>query len=225
MSRATYLEGLEFTMQKNFGHTIRVAVGCLLISAAMFGAPNQGQCSPDINVEGVYQHVITIETDERKKCFEHAEYTKLRPVTKASVSIEPAKGDSKYEDLWYANAKPVGLERTEAYSKKVDTGKLVAIRVKHKQPNNGTREVSQVEATSAADAILRVYMDVRLHHGGVATVILPADTFHNIMTGLEQHHFVQVSAEEAEKSVFGIARLILVSDQEGGESAVMRWNG
>lgn len=205
---------------------ITVAVASLLSVTAMISFEPKAESSPDIEVAGVYQHTITIETDARDKCFAHPDFTKLRPVTKASITVDPTDNSEKqYEEIWYANAVPISLQRKEPYSKKVQPGKLVAIRIKHKQPQNGTRTVKQEEATSAADAILRVYLDVRLHHGSVAAVILPADTFDLIITGLEKNHYAKVTDEDVENEVSGIARLTIISDEQGGQTATMRWDG
>jgi hypothetical protein len=132
-----------------------------------------------------YNWLITIETEFLNKHFDF-DGTALKSLVETSISTAATNGAGTaygYEDMWYCNGKPYGLERYGALS--ITPGDGVAIEVVH-----STNQPALAEIKAAADAILRMLVDARLNHNIVHVVIVPANSFQSILAELQNHNFI-----------------------------------
>lgn len=168
-----------------------------------------------------YDWVVQLETKPLKKQFEYAGSV-FKPVDKVDVKYHPSKEqDNKtaYEQIWYHDGKPLGLERLHKFE--LPEGDGIAIEVKHKQ---GTSTSGEEKA--AANAILRITLDAYLNKNPVALVRLPSDSFYDISAQLQQQGMmvapdssgVDGFATPVESSV----TLFLVSEPEGIKQTLYR---
>jgi hypothetical protein len=109
----------------------------------------------------------------------------LTPVDKGTVTSTNVSGDGSvtpYEDLWFCNGATYGLERANPLP--IESGVGLAIQVNFKTQPPGPAEIK-----SAAQSILRLYLDARVHGNPVMTVIVPDDQFADIVTAMGDEHF------------------------------------
>ena len=162
-----------------------------------------------------YNWVITIKTEQLDGEFNYSG-SKLKPVVKGSVSyasVDDIDNDFKYEDLWFCQGKPYGLERNGPLA--IPRGDGVAIRVIHTD-DHGTIDnhaTTQDELAAAADSILRIVVDAQINQNIVHTIIVPASSFQGICQSLQSHHF-ELSTDTVETPHLAGAYLFLVDDAD-----------
>ncbi len=127
-------------------------------------------------------YTIEAEIESSQKVFEHPSFT-IKGIVKANVnyydSANACAGKTKYEDLWYAYGKPLGIEKCSSLTVPADT--RVAIRIK--QMESGSLE----EGKASANIILRVALDIMLNHARVSKVSVPSAAFNNIIAQIQKY--------------------------------------
>jgi len=168
-------------------------------------------------VAGTYDWIITIETEEQKEYFTYRG-TALATVTRARASYQQGDAASadttRYEDLWYSQGKPLGLERV--HSLDLRPGDQIGIRIKHK-----TSRVPDYEAYAAANAVLRILMDAYLNGNQVTAVLAPADSFNSISQAFQKQGLSVPPPRDPEHPVQGSIVIQLVSEPEGSQETLV----
>jgi hypothetical protein len=136
-----------------------------------------------------YDWLVTIETEGISGQFEYAGST-LKPVVLARISYARADGsdNTNYQTLWYCNGKPFGLER--AGSLNVNPGQGVAMQIIHK-----TNPPTSGDYAAAANSILRIYLDIRVNQSMPCAIIVPDQSFDQIITDLTKQHFALLNSQ------------------------------
>lgn len=126
-----------------------------------------------------YSWMVLVETKKLKNQFDY-EGSHLKDVVKCEISYwyvgdEPHDDKhpdeahkTKYEDLWFSEKRPLGLERHHKFD--VDQADGISIRIRHKQD---ALEDSSKEAEAAAGTILRLQLDAAKNHNPIAIMKLP----------------------------------------------------
>jgi hypothetical protein len=130
-----------------------------------------------------YNWLVTVETEQIPGQFQYAGST-LQPLVLARVSYTRDDGSeyTPYENLWFCNGKPYGLERFNPLN--VGRGESAAIRVTSKSV-----VPTEWEYKAAAKSIVRVFLDIRVNSSVVQSVILPDESFLPIVNEMENDHF------------------------------------
>jgi len=154
-----------------------------------------------------YDWLITIELTENPNQLDYKD-SSLSPVTEARISYATADGSNStdYETIWFGNGKAYGIEREEDFS--IGDGQGVAIKIVHdgSLPTNA-------DLHAAANAIIRMYLDVHASRNNFQFVIVPDDSFSGIISALGDEHF-QVFTPRLEVP-YQVSALILIQDESG----------
>jgi hypothetical protein len=160
-----------------------------------------------------YNWVVTIDTEEIPGQFQYAGST-LRPLVLARVSYARTDGSDAepYENLWFCDGKPFGLERFNNLN--VGKGQGVALRITHKSI------VPQPwENKAAAKSIVRLLLDVRINNSMLQTVILPDDSFIGILAELQNDHFSSFSIPL--ERPYQLSALMYVTDESKNQNRTL----
>jgi len=154
----------------------------LLIACAItLATQSAGWC--DNMIERTYDWIAEIETQQMEKSLEY-QGSALTPIVRARVNYfatdKPTQITS-YEDLWYSNGRPYGLERKNAFT--VTPGDQIAIRIKHKDPSAGMKE-----SRAATNAALRVMLDAMLNRNMVAAILVPQSSYSSVYQSLQEQN-------------------------------------
>ena len=157
-----------------------------------------------------YDWTVEVKTEQLERQFEYQGST-IKPVVKAEVKYyEKGEPDNKtdYENLWYHDGKPLGLERKHKYE--ITEGESVEIRVEHTtgSPTSG-------EYKAAANAISRILLDSYLHRCPVVIVHIKEGSLGAISSYLQARNW-KIQTEEADVAVAAAVNLFL---QEGDDGA------
>ncbi len=143
----------------------------------------------------------------------------LSDVTMVRVEYRPGRGGAKtlptgYEELWYSRGRPLGMERLHSLDLESDKG--VAIRIR---PFNPAKQMSETEAHAAANAALRVLIDL-YENGNTMKVVQVADaSFNAVSHAFQAQHLLESPDEELESGNEGAAFAFwLCSDNPDGAS-------
>jgi hypothetical protein len=130
-----------------------------------------------------YNWVVTIETEQIPGQFQYAGST-LQPLVMARVWYSRYDGSeyAPYENLWFCNGKPYGVERFNPLN--VRRGDSAAIKVTSKSV-----VPSDWENKAAAKSVVRLFLDVRVNNSVVQSVILPDESFLSIVNEMDNDHF------------------------------------
>ncbi len=144
------------------------------------GAVTDVQAEKSATTDGAPDFVIQAETGMTPRTFEHESFT-LKSIVKSSVSFYPsnAKSDiSAYENLWYHDGQPIGLERSSML--KIPADKNVGIKIVQ-SPCAGYDE-----SRAAGNTILRLVLDILKNHDKVASVSVPSASYTNVLMELQR---------------------------------------
>lgn len=163
------------------------------------------------SVSRPYEWTVEISTEQVPKQFQY-QGSSLTKVVKTQIQYYPIDNTSNktaYEDLWYSNAKPIGLERHNKLDMK--QGDAVAIRVLHKAP--GTAPLD--EQRSAGKAVMKAIVDSNINKNMVATIKVPMDSFHTIESEIQNYHFSPAPSGGGENPISSDMNLFLESEPAG----------
>jgi hypothetical protein len=169
---------------------------------------------------GSQDWVISITTQEMKKCLEYPE-SKLTPLVKATVKFEqgydPGDEDEQllakegyidagevkstvYEDIFYSHSAPIGLKRYSKLGIRPGTPGTIKIKI-------GETSARQEEAHAAANASVRIFMDAYMRKSALRTIIVPKIDFDLFIEGMQRYGFrpVQMSMDKP------VSALVIVS--------------
>jgi hypothetical protein len=158
-----------------------------------------------------YDWIVNIETAELKTSFQHGR-SSLRNVVIAKITYRKGstgeKDSTRYEDLWYCQSKPIGLERYHTLN--LPPGDGIAICIK-----NRSASCSYSEAWASANATLRVMLDAYVRRNAVIEVVVPLDAFNSIADGFRRQGLDPLPEEGSDEGVAASLLLHLVSEPDG----------
>lgn len=166
-----------------------------------------------------YEWTVQINTQELQHQFQY-NTSSISQVVKASLEyyeMDDQDHKTKYEDLWYSNAKALGMERHHKLELK--QGDWVAIKVKHK---NGYAPLDEQRA--AGKAVMKAVLEIVRNKNMVATIKVPASSFHTISSEIQNYHFSPVSESGSETPIESDMNLFLESEPEGSRQAFVHYN-
>ncbi len=177
-------------MNKQFSGVLRTLVSTLVFSLAAIGLPSSGAFLNS------YDYVFLIETEHLEDEFEY-QGSKLGPVVKASVSYQqPGQGKPiRYESLWYHGWQVLGCKRLNEIS--LGGTKQVAIEVRHKE-----RKAGREENAAAANALMRIFLDVSMAKSCVSTFVVPDNEIGAIEKELAEAGFSAGDPPAPDKPVY-----------------------
>jgi hypothetical protein len=160
----------------------------------------------------LYDYEVTIEVVETNEL--RYKDSPLSPVTEARISYAPADGsnDSDYETITYGNGKAYGLLREGEFV--IGEGQGVIIRVEHDDANP-----IQADFDSAANAIARMFLEVRRSDNIFQYVVVPDDSYSGIVDAMGNEHF-QVFTSQPDVP-YKVTASILIRDQSGLHSTTV----
>lgn len=119
-----------------------------------------------------------------------------------------------YEELWYNKAgKPIGQEKFNRYD--IRKSEQVLMEVKHKNK----KKVEPEEFKASANAAIRFFVDCNVHKGAINTLVVPSDSFNEIVQAMEDQGWAKVEpkvGDEAELSGSKPFLLVHSSEADGG---------
>jgi len=189
-----------------------VSILTAMIAATCIGqAPAGATASPGLHDNATYQWIVNIETEQQKD-YLNFRGCSLTDITRLRVTYQQGAADdakiTRYEDLWYGQGKPLGLDRSSSLD--LRPGDQGAIRIKHKAQN-----ASDSECYSCANAALRVVMDTFLTNNPVTAVLVPAGSFNAVSQGFQREGFYEPPNQAPEQPIQGALILQLFSEPEG----------
>lgn len=146
--------------------------------------------------------VVTIKTSTLAKCLDYPDST-LKPVIRASVYFEQGLGElseeekeiqkrgalpdeeitfTKYEDIFYSHLHPLGLKRYLALRLKEGTPGVIKI-----VPSSSASR--QEEANAAANATVRLFINLYLRKAALRSILVPRDLFDLYVSELQRYGF------------------------------------
>jgi hypothetical protein len=118
----------------------------------------------------------------------------------------------QYETLWFSKGRAYGLERLGILN--IGQGQSVAIKVVHK-----TKIPDESDFKAAANAILRIFLDVRISRNSLQSVVVPNDSFSPIIAALTEEHFAKFFAPI--ETPYQIAGALFMQDESYKQTATM----
>jgi len=119
-----------------------------------------------------------------------------------------------YEEFWYNKAgKPIGQEKFNRYD--IRPSEQVQMEVKHKNK----KQVEPEEFKASANAAIRFFVDCNVHKGAINTLVVPSDSFEEIVQAMEEQGFAKFdpkSGDEATPSGNKPFLLVRSSEADGG---------
>ncbi len=168
----------------------------LLLGLSLFCITTQAAQAQDSNSFQT-DWTMRVETEELKRQFTYKGVT-VSPVAKVTVEVCLTKDQDhkkQYENVWFHDGKPLGLERFDTF--KLDKGKSATIQVTHKA--QGGKE----EQKAAANMILRLVLDAYHNNDSVIAVKIPVQSFDAIVQEMEHLNCVETNPagpDEASKA-------------------------
>lgn len=130
-----------------------------------------------------YDWTVELQTKRLQHQFEYTG-SHLHGVEKVHVTYvhtatasDPDPHPTDYEDFWYHDGKPLGLERKHSFD--IDQGDGISILVSHKDGS-----ATDQECKAAANAILRATVDSYLNKNAILQVRVEPDSFDRIKQDL-----------------------------------------
>lgn len=160
----------------------------------------------------LYDYEIMVEVVETNEL--RYKDSPLAPVTEARISYAAADGsdDTNYETIAFGNGKAYGLVRDGDFV--IGEGQGVVVRVKH-----DAQYPSQADFDSAANAIVRMFLEVHLSRNIFQYVVVPDDSYSGIVQAMGNEHF-QVFTSRPDIP-YKITASILLSNESGTQSTTV----
>ncbi|HIA53798.1 MAG TPA: hypothetical protein EYN91_17185 [Candidatus Melainabacteria bacterium] len=115
------------------------------------------------------------------------------------------KNEKKYEVIWYRTGDPVGLRRLGSLA--FQPPQKIALHVQHAASPAGDDEIK-----AAADACLRLFLDLHAKTMSPSAIIVPKQSFNAFVQRMNQLNFY--SAEEPEPNMPVYSSIILSVESE-----------
>lgn len=201
---------------------LSLAAGILVSGAVITQIP--ALCAD--HLDRPYDWNLNIETSKLEHQFEYAGSqlqnvveTKTDYYYSGSQPVDDRHPDEdhkiKYQNLWYCNTRPLGLERMHAFD--LDQGDGVAIRVKHKVGDGSEREYK-----AAADSILRVMLDSLVNKNPVVIVYLPDGApYDEIIQALRNKGALDAPPHSEDNPLMSSAVNIFIKESTGSRHTTM----
>jgi len=148
----------------------------LLIFAAAFGCGDNAACGQTMADEDEWQEWQMTITPQKFQRYLDYPGSKLHPLTKVTVTYmqPPNTPLTVYEDLYYTNSQAVGCKRQkDPITIKPGTAGIIKI-----------SGIEQNQSYAAANAVLRVFLDVSLRQCMTKYIQVPYDSFDNVVMSL-----------------------------------------
>ncbi|MBS1956982.1 MAG: hypothetical protein JST89_22525 [Cyanobacteria bacterium SZAS-4] len=161
---------------------------------------------------------VTLTTEVQKGVL-NFKGSKCKDPVKVFVSyVDNTDGSDKkpkaYEEFWYTKAgKPMGQEKFIRYG--IRPSEQVQMEVKHKNK----KKVEPEEYKASANAAIRFFVDCNVHKGAINTLVVPSDSFEEIVQAMEEQGFAKTEpkvGDEAELSSSKPFLLVHSSEKDGG---------
>jgi hypothetical protein len=151
---------------------------------------------------------VNVKTEELPGQFVYRGST-LSPVAKVRVTYSKdgnSKEPKQYENLWYHNGKPIGLERLGTLE--VNPGDLLSMEVTHKKHS------TEQECKAAANTVMKFAIQA-FHNGNpLNTIRVPSESFAPICNELVAHNCFEMT-QEADQSYLDKVRFVIDSYPDG----------
>jgi hypothetical protein len=128
----------------------------------------------------------------------------------ARINTQPpeANNPSKYEVIWYRKGEPIGLRRLGDFPFKAP--QQVALRVAH-----GTPPVDENEVKAAANACLRLFLDLNAKTMSPAAIFVPRSSFNPFVQQMNQLNFYSAQEPPPDTPVYTSIVLSVESEPPG----------
>lgn len=169
------------------------------------------KAAPGAIVSRPYDWTVEITTKQLTHEFRYHN-SQLNPVIKADlVYFDNDHEDHKvkYESLWYAHDKALGLERLHDFA--VSQGEAIAIRVKH---SDGA---GVEEQKASARAVMRAVLDANLNRNMVAVVKVPHGAFDTISSTIQEYD-LQPTPENAGEEGLDVDLTVFLESEPAGQT-------
>jgi hypothetical protein len=166
--------------------------------------------SDGIHVDRPFEWTVQIDTKQLKNQFQYNS-SELKELVKAKMTYyKMTDEDNKtdYEDLWYAKAKTLGMERH--HKLEITQGDAICIKVKHIG-----EYTSYDEQRASGKAVMKVVLDAAVNKNMIATIKVPMTSFHTIAQEIENYHFSPAPSGSPESPVDSDLNLFLESEPAG----------
>ena len=177
-----------------------------------------------------YDWVVLVETKKLKNQFDYTN-SHLKKVAKCEISYwyvgdDPHDADHpdeshkiKYEDFWFSERRPLGLERHHRFA--LDQADGISIKVRHK--DGGESDVEE-EAQAAADTILRLQLDAAKNHNPVADIRLPdGQPYDSILDELRHKGFMDAD-HQSENQPLDSSLTMFFKEENGSRTHTLYYN-
>lgn len=193
-------------------------VGALLIASIGCTAPGNAEAP------GLAKYTMRLRAQVLPDYFKYKN-TALKPAVRIAVDYCDNEKESKfepYEFLWYFNGKPYGLERLGSLTPSAKNPGIEPITgVDLKVQYIGTPGESDRKSAckAAANAILRLLVDLQLHGNFVITVFVPDNSFSDICNSLEDQKFIAITDPGQEQAALSGLQLLVQTDSGNSNQA------
>lgn len=163
-----------------------------------------------------HRWLVNIETHNYPNRFNYAN-SKLNPLVKCKITYAQVDGDGKempYKTIYYCNRKASGLERSGNFDSL--QGADVAIKISPDSPN-----ASVVEYQAAANATIRVLIDLRIHKCRLGTVKVPGEAWEIATEAFANEHYLPVP--RTSETPFEAKVPVRLEDQDGTFSELLSY--
>lgn len=189
--------------------TVLSLLAAISLSAVMNLSPS-ADAAPAIHVARPYEWTVQIQTEKLPRQFQYNS-SMIKEVVKARMhyySMDDQDHKTLYEDLWYASAKTLGLERH--HKLEVKQGDALAIRVLHKNP-----AAPEDEQRAAGKAVMKAVLDANINRNMVATIKVPMASFNVIASEIQNYDFAVAPEGMGETPIASDMNLFLESEPAG----------
>jgi len=166
-----------------------------------------------------YDYTVYIETRELTDVLRYVN-SPLRDPIKVSIKYAEAGQTEEdalyYEDFWYRKGKPYGQEKHRKLD--IPPGKAIAFRVVHKDG-----DTSEERNRAAANAIVRVFVDVAGEGGLLTAVKVPGDSYASIISHIEELNFQPAPEATPDQPTDTKVNLFIVSQDDDSVSQTLNY--
>lgn len=169
-------------------------------------ADDDDEVETEIDWEGRFSQIVDIKTERLKNYLRNDKngFDNLVLARVNSQSIKE-KNEKKYEVIWYRTGDPVGLRRLGGLA--FQAPQKIALHVRHASYPAGDDEIK-----AAADACLRMFLDLHAKTMSPSAIIVPKQSFNAFVQRMNQLNFY--SAEEPEPNMPVYSSVILSVESE-----------
>lgn len=194
----------------NWSKKLSILIGITSVSAAVATLFAITPANSTEHVDRPFEWTVQIDTKQLKNQFQYNS-SELKELVKAKMTFyKMTDEDNKtdYEDLWYAKAKTLGMERHHKLD--ITQGDAICIKVKHIGDYT-----SYDEQRASGKAVMKVVLDAAVNKNMVATIKVPMTSFHTIAQEIENYHFSAAPGGSPETPVDADLTLFLESEPVG----------